>query len=184
MATTRLMTAKDLWELGESGSSGRELIRGELREMSPAGDEHGELSASILWFLMLHVRQHNLGTVYAAETGFFIARDPDIVLAPDAAFVQSRRLRDDRDRSTFVEIPPDLVVEVNSPSDRISDVTDKVMIYLDAGVRMVWVVDPRRRIVTVYIPDHTAKILTTDDELDGGDVLPGFRLAVSEIFEE
>lgn len=184
MATTKLMTADDLWELGESWSCRRELIRGELREMPPAGDEHGEISASVLWFIMRHVRQHKLGTVHTSETGFFIDRDPDVVLAPDAAFTRAERLRADRDRSRFVEVPPDLVVEVNSPSDRISDVTDKVMIYLGGGVQMVWVVDPRRRIITVYSPDRTAKIFTADDHLDGGDVLPGFRLAVSEIFEE
>lgn len=182
MATTKLMTAEDLWELGESGSAGRELIRGELREMAPTGDEHGELSASISWFLMLHVRQHTLGTVYGAETGFFIARDPDVVLAPDAAFVQAGRLHPERDRRKFVEIPPDLVVEVNSPSDSASDVTDKVMTYLDAGVRLVWVIDPHRRVITVYTPDRNGRILTTSDHLDGGDVLPGFRVSIAEIF--
>lgn len=176
------MTAEDLWELGESGSAGHELIRGELREMSPTGDEHGELSALFTARLWLHARQHKLGTVYAAETGFFIARDPDVVLAPDAAFVHASRLRADRDRRRFVEIPPDLVVEVVSPSDSASDVTDKVMTYLDAGVMMVWVVYPSRKVINVHIPDRTAKTLTIDDELDGGDVLPGFRLPVSELF--
>ena len=69
-----------------------------------------------------------------------------------------------------------------SPSDRTSTTTDKVMDYLDAGTRLVWVVHPGRRIVTVYYPDRTARVLGAGDELDGGDVLPGFRLAVAEIF--
>lgn len=180
MATTRLMTAEDLWDMGEE--SRHELIRGELHEMAPTGEEHSEISALITGFLMFHAREHGLGAVYTADPGFILARGPDVVLAPDVAFVRAGRLPAERDRRRFFEIPPDLAVEVVSPSDSSNDVADKVMTYLNAGVQLVWEVQPRLKTVTVHYPDRISKRLTTDDELDGGDVLPGFKIAVAEIF--
>lgn len=181
MATTRLITAEDLYDMEDHGGR-HELIEGELRKMAPTGEEHGEISALIAGFLIWHVRQHRLGTVYAAETGFVIARDPDVVLAPDASFVRAGRLSTDRDRRRYVEAPPDLAVEVNSPSDNANDVLNKVKLYLEAGVAMIWVVDPRHKTVTEYAPGQPPKFLSVEDELDGGDVVPGFTLHVAELF--
>lgn len=181
MATTRLMTADDLWELEDSGNCRRELIRGELREMAPPGEEHSRIStmlAARLWILLLET---GTGSVFG-EASFVVARDPDIVLIPDVAFISAGQLPADRDQEKFIPMRPDLAIEVVSPSDRANDVTDKVLTYLDAGVLMVWVVYPSRRIVNVHRPDGTTRTLTKDDELDGGDLLPGFRLAVSELF--
>lgn len=83
---------------------------------------------------------------------------------------------------TYLELAPDLVVEVVSPSDRMHDVSIKVRLYLDAGTQLVWIVQPSLKTVTVYFPDHTARTLSIDDDLDGGDVLPGFTIAVAELF--
>jgi Uma2 family endonuclease len=181
MATTRLMTIEDLVALGDEPGR-NDLIRGELIRMSPAGARHGEIALNIGAYLWAYVREHELGKTYGAETGFILARNPDVLLAPDVAFVRAERLQADEEQSGFLELAPDLVVEIVSPSDRSNDVSDKVMEYLQAGVGLVWVVEPRRKLVNVYLPDHTSRILSGEDELDGGDVLPGFRLALSEIF--
>lgn len=181
MATTGLMTAEDLARITDDDCR-YDLIRGELIRMAPAGGRHGNLAANIVGPLWAHVAQEQIGNVYIAETGFLLARDPDVVLAPDAAFVRSDRLPPEEEQDGFLPLAPDLAVEVVSPSDSSDYVTDKVMEYLDAGTSLVWVVQPRRRIVTVYTPDHIGRVLGEADELDGGDVLPGFRLPVTAIF--
>lgn len=181
MATTKLVTAQDLWEL-DPGEQRYDLIRGELIEMSPASARHGEIAMTIGGHLWSHVRALGIGKTYGAETGFILARDPDIVLAPDAAYIRLDRLPAEIDQDRFLELAPDLVVEVVSPSDRSRDISDKVMEYLGAGVQLVWLIEPRRKLVTVYTPDRKSSILTVDDELDGGEVLPGFRIHVADIF--
>lgn len=181
MATTKLMSADDLWQLDDE--PGRfDLIRGELIRMPPPGYRHGIVGMRIARSIGNFVHERDLGEVPAAETGFLLARDPDVVLAPDVAFVRFDRLPPDDEQDGYLALAPDLVVEIVSPSDRSRQVSDKVMEYLDAGVPLVWVVEPRRKIVTVYTADRRAQILTAGDELEGGDVLPGFGLPVAEIF--
>jgi Uma2 family endonuclease len=157
------------------------LIRGELIEMAPAGGAHGEIAAGIIGRLWAHVTENKLGRVYTSETGFVLAREPDVVHGPDAAVVRSERVPA-RQRG-FYEVAPDLTVEVMSPDDSYHYVHGKVMEYLEAGVRLVWVVDPERQTITVYQADRSGQILTIDDALDGGDVLPGFTVPVARIFE-
>jgi Uma2 family endonuclease len=185
MATTRadpeLMTAENLATLPDDDHR-YDLIRGELLRVGPAGGEHGQIGMGIGARLWLHVTQHALGVVYAAETGFVLAHDPDTILGPDAAFVRADRLPPAAQQRGFVNAVPDLAVEVVSPGDRSNEVTDKVMEYLDAGVSLVWVVYPRRKIVMVYRSDRVARILSGDDVLDGGDVVPGFSVRVAELF--
>lgn len=182
MATTRLMTIEDLIELEDT--PGRyDLIRGELVRMPPAQTEHVDFAAAVVARLYLHAYENKAGRVYTAEPGFVLARDPDVLVAPDAAFVRRDRLPPPGQRSGFFRLVPDIVLEVVSPSDRQRDVSNKVGEYLDAGASLVWVVEPNRRQVVVYSSDRTARILTVDDYLDGGDVLPGFQMPVAEIFE-
>jgi Uma2 family endonuclease len=176
------MTAEDLWNLGDSGNCRRELIRGELHEMPPTGEEHGGLLLRLGGRLEAYVHQNQLGKAVGGDPGFILSRDPDLVLAPDIAFVRASRLAPDRDQVRFFQLSPDLAVEIISPSESSTSVAAKVMMYLKAGVQVVWEVQPRLKTVTVHYPDYTAKTLTTDDYLDGGEVLPGFRIAVSEIF--
>jgi Uma2 family endonuclease len=177
------MTAEELARLPDDGHR-YDLLRGELLRMGPAGGEHGEIALDIGARLHTFVKAQQLGKTYAAETGFYLARDPDTVLGPDAAFVHRDRVPPPAERRGFVPVVPDLAVEIVSPSDSASDVLDKITSYLDAGVRVVWLVEPRRRTLTVYHADRSARILRADDELDGGDVLPGFRLRISELFAE
>ncbi len=183
MTTTQQATIHDLENIPDSACR-HELIRGEIVEMPPSGGEHGEIGMAIGSSLMAHVKSNQLGKVYGADTGFIVERDPDTVLAPDAAFVRAGRLPSREARRGIMPVVPDLAVEVISPSDRVTQITDKVMLYLKHGVELVWLVHPGQRIVTVYTPDLVARTLTESGTLDGGDVLPGFQLLVSEIFEE
>jgi len=181
MTTTRLYTVEDIAALPDDAHR-YDLIRGELVCMPPAGYEHGSVAMSIGARIWNFVREHGLGTVFAAETGFILRRDPDSLLAPDVAFVRAGRLDHERDRQGFARIAPDLAVEVISPSERAGKIRDKVEEYLATGVRLLWLLNSRRRTVTVHAPGRAPRILTEQDELDGEDVLPGFRLRVADIF--
>ena len=180
MSTTQLMTIEEFSEISEPGRF--DLIRGEVLRMAPAGGEHGEVTLELGRVIGNHVVEHDLGRCYAAETGFILNEADQTVLAPDVAFVQASRVPPRERRRGFVPVVPDLVVEVVSPSDRIGDVIDKVTTYLDAGVRLVWVIEPVRQRATAYTTDRTAHLLSVEDTLDGSDVLPGFRLKIADIF--
>lgn len=179
-APDKTMTAEELFALGDIGPC--ELIRGELIPMSPSGFTHGWIAMRVGRLLAEHVDRYQLGIATAAETGFRIHRNPDTVRAPDAAFVSQTRIQD-KPTLGFFEGAPDLAVEVVSPSDRGSDVQTKAQDWLTAGCRMVWIVDPAPMSVTVYLRDGSVRQLTTNDHLDGGDVLPNFHLGISEIFQ-
>jgi Uma2 family endonuclease len=174
------MTAEELLELPDDHMR-HELVEGELRTMAPAGEGHGWVAMAIGSKVFDHVEQQRLGRVYAAETGFILRRRPDTVRAPDVAFVAADRLP--AKGRGFAELAPDLVVEVVSPSDRASEVAEKAEMWLDAGVRLVWVVDPQARLAAVHHPGGLVTVLRQDGVLDGEDVLPGFRLPLAPLFE-
>jgi Uma2 family endonuclease len=132
--------------------------------------------------LFQHVEAHHLGTVYAAETGFQLAQDPDTVRAADVAFVSRQRLEAVGETEGYWPGAPDVAVEVISPSDRYTDVEDKVVEWLEAGSRMVIVVNPRQRAVTVYHARTDVVRLTEEDTLEGGEVVPGWQLPMREVF--
>jgi Uma2 family endonuclease len=180
-AVPGLVTADELFRMRDDGMR-RELVRGEVREMSPAGSRHGRVGAGILSRLDTYVRENGLGAVYNADTGFRLARDPDTVRAPDVAFVSRARADQVGDVEEFWPGAPDLAVEVVSPSDAFTDVVEKVYEYLSAGCRMVIVVNPRGRSATVYGPHSDTRSLMEDDEIDGGDVVPGWTLPLRELF--
>lgn len=161
-----------------------ELVRGELRKMTPAGNKHGYLALRIASRLERHVEESGLGKTYAAETGFKLSSDPDTVRAPDAAFVSQARLDETGEVEGFWPGAPDLAVEVTSPSDAHTEVVEKALAWLEAGCRMVLVVDPGQRTVTVYRALDDIRILTSEagETLDGADVVPGWRLPVTELF--
>ena len=160
-----------------------ELVRGELRRTTPAGSLHGRIAVRIGWKLARHVEENRLGNVYAAETGFRLTADPDTVRAPDVAFVSRARAEAIGEVEGFWPETPDLAVEVISSGDGYADVEEKVFDWLDAGTRMVVVVNPRQHSATVYKSPTDITALAEADILDGGDVVPGFELAVREIFE-
>ena len=180
---TKAVTAEELLKMPDDGPR-QELVKGELREMAPAGDEHGYLALRVASRLERYVDANNLGRTYTAETGFKIASDPDTVRAPDTAFVNQARVEAAGRVAGYREGAPDLVVEVVSPNDRSSDVLDKALDWLEAGCRMVLVAYPERRAVTVYRSREDIRVLTAeaDDSVDGADVVPGWRLSLAEIF--
>ena len=132
--------------------------------------------------LSQHVKSGRLGVVCGAETGFVLATDPDTVLAPDIAFVRRTRIPPAGRPRTFWNGAPDLAVEVVSPGDTRTDVTDKVTAWLSYGTLAVWVVDPADMSVTIHQPRRTPRRVDKADTLDGAPLFPGFRLPVTEIF--
>lgn len=178
-----LVTADELFRMPDEGVR-RELVRGELREMSPAGSRHGRIGAKILSRLLAYTEASGLGEVYNSDTGFVLSSNPDTVRMPDVGFVSRERADRVGDVEVFWPGAPDLAVEVISPSDSFAEVDEKVAEYLDAGCRMVVVVNPRRRAATVYRSRSEIVLLTANDVLDGGDVVPGWRLPLRELFPQ
>lgn len=180
-AETRAVTADELLQMPDDGVR-RELVRGEVRTMAPAGRRHGKLAMRIGSRLDRYVEEHGLGEVYAAETGFKLASDPDTVRAPDVSFLSRERVEETSDVVGFSPGAPDLAVEVLSPDDRYGEVEEKVFDWLDAGTRFVVVVNPKTATVTTYRSRSEIAVLTESDVLEGGDVVPGWSLPVREIF--
>ena len=180
MAPAVMQTAEDLLRFREPGKTA-ELVRGVLIVREPPGTGHGVRSARLLYRVAEFVVRHDLGEVIAQATGFKIERDPDTVRAPDAAFVARDRLGRISDEG-YAELAPDWVAEILSPSDRPGEVLEKVGQWLNAGVRLVWVLDPGRHHTRIYRADGTMSIVGLDEELDGEDVIPGFRCPLRDIF--
>ena len=174
---TKLVTADELLAMGEGR---RELIYGEVIEMAPAGEEHGHVEYEIVVYLGVYVKANKLGRVYPGDTGFLLATDPDLVRVPDVAFVRRERVVRTR---KYYPGAPDLAVEVVSPGDSYTEVNEKVAMWLEHGTLEVWVVDPRRQTVQVF-KEGTDVTLKKGDEIDGGDLLPGFRLPLDKIFTD
>ena len=177
----KLMTAEELFNMPDDGYR-YELVRGELRKMAPPGTYHGKSATRVGMRLGNYVNENDLGEVYIAEVGFRIGSSPDHVRAPDVAFVRREREDEVGEMHGYFPGPPDLAIEVISPNDIYREVDEKVQDWLDAGTRMVIVINPRRREVRVHTPLADTVILTPDDTLDGGDVVPGWTIPISAVF--
>jgi Uma2 family endonuclease len=172
-------------ELARMGDLGRcELIDGRIVRMSPTNYEHGGVEVNLASLLRAFVRPRKLGRVLAGDVGIYTRRNPDRVRGADVAFITgesySRRSRG----LAFLDVAPELVVEVLSPEDRAMDVTQKHREYFAIGVRLVWLADPEAHVVSVYRSLSDVRERKEGDRLTGGDVLPGFEVPVAEIFEE
>ncbi|MGD0382689.1 MAG: Uma2 family endonuclease [Thermoguttaceae bacterium] len=178
--TEHIISAEELFQTPNPGRC--ELVRGELVMMTPAGFKHGKIIVNITYFLEQFVRATKMGVITGAETGFIIHRDPDTVRAPDVAFIRADRLPEKLPQG-FFDGPPDLAVEVLSPNDRASEVQAKIHDWLDADCRAIWIVDPATKSVTVYQSSNDIVVLNTSDRLTDAQLLPGFSVSVSEIFE-
>ena len=176
--TLQRSTASELFEMPDDGFR-YELVKGELRRMSHAGGEHGAVVWNLSGLLAPHVKV--IGQGFGAEIGFKVASDPDTIRAADIAIVRRERIPETGIPGNFWEFAPDMVVEVITPGDTYSEVHEKVEDWLNAGVRAVRVVDSKQR-VTVYRSTTDVAHLSEGDLPDGGDVVPGFRCCVSEIF--
>ena len=181
VASRSPITAEELFELPDDG--GRiELVKGEIIRSSPTGAEHGVVTARIGHLIQEFALAHDLGVCCGAETGFILQRNPDVVRAPDAAFVASGRIPETGVPAGYWPFAPDLAVEVVSPSDRLADVHVKIAEYFAAGTRLVWLVEPETRMVHVYRSPQNVEVLGTGDDLQGADVLPGFLCPVQRLF--
>ncbi len=178
---TELITGEQLAAMGDIGPC--ELVKGRIVPVAPAGDEHGKIEIKIGTILYAFVMAHNLGKVRVGEVGIYTRRNPDTVRGADVLFISNERYARKTSRS-FLDVAPDLVVEILSPSDRWTDVMGKLREYFAIGVRLVWVIDPRARCVYAYQSLTDVREFTEEDELPGDDVLPGFSVKVAELFEE
>lgn len=182
----RTYTIDEFWDyahLPENAGRRFELVNGEIREMVPAGGEHGEIGGDFFGLIWTHNKKHHLGRVTAAETGYVLGIRPDgkpDVRAPNVGFVSIERAPKPFG-SKFIPLVPDLAVEIVSPGDEAWEIEEKVLDYLRYGVRLVWVVYPASRTIISHTHDQVQR-LAVDDLLDGGDVLPGFTIKVSDIF--
>lgn len=158
-----------------------EIVRGVLREAEAMGGLHGATGGDLHTDITMFVRAHDFGIVFNADTQFLLIETPRTILRPDISFIAKKRLPDEH-WAGIIPLAPDLAVEVAPPSNRQVELIDKVALYLAGGTRLVWVVRPQQQTVTVFRPDEPERVVTRDGELDGDDVLPGFRLPLANLF--
>lgn len=178
----KLITAEEFYALPEPADGTRlELVRGEVVAVSRANWEHGEIAGNVYMLIKLFLRGNPIGRV-TVEGGVLTERGPDTVRGPDASFMSRERMPLGERMNRFADQTPDLCVEVVSPSNTRRQLDDKVKEYFFTGCRLVWVIDPDERSVTVYTEPMEGRVLKGDKTLDGGDVLPGFSCKVADLF--
>lgn len=178
MTSMRLYTAEEYAELDDNRRT--ELVRGVLQVREPPGLAHGFTAVEIACAIRIYMDTHPIGLTFV-ESGYVTERGPDTVRGPDVSFMTYERAKGAKG-STFGEGAPDLAVEVLSPSNTAREIAKKVGEYFAGGARLVWVADPKKRMVTVLAPEALPYVVAGDEFLDGGDVLPGFRVEVKKLF--
>lgn len=177
---TKLITAEEFARYPNPSNGVRqELVKGEIIEMPPPQGRHGYLQAEFSAILRQFVKANRLGWV-VTESGTILERDPDTVRGPDVSFYSLARQTEPPE--AYFDIPPDLAVEILSPSDRRKKVREKIEEYIDNGVRTVWLVDPEANTITVYNGTMRGVEYGPAETIDGGEVIPGFAVRVSEFF--
>jgi Uma2 family endonuclease len=177
----KLMTVEEFEVLPDDGKR-YELIDGELREIAPTVNWHGEVEINLGTLLNVHVRARALGRVSCGEVLYIVRRNPDRVRAAAIAFIRQERVPPLEARQHIMEVVPDLVVEILSKHDTVEEISAKIDDWLRAGVQMLWIVDPFRRTVTIYRSGCDPVLLGEHGTLEGDPVVPGFRCPVAEIF--
>jgi len=180
MSSPALMTADELLHV-RIPDQRVELVRGTLVVREPPGYTHGRVTVNLAVRLAAHLENRGAPQVIVAKTGFTLARNPDTVRGPDLAVLRRDRVPVPEPHG-FLELGPDLVVEVLSPGDRPGEVLAKVADWLSAGTKLVWVIDPERRLTRVYRADGSGLTVTADQALDGEDAVPGFSCPLAAIF--
>ena len=179
---TKLLTAEDLLRLSSKGVKG-ELIRGVLHETVSVGKVHARIAMILGAKFVNHVVPRRLGQVGGSDGGVLVERDPDTVREPDIYYVSAARLPLEDQSDGYLEVVPELVVEIISPSDSPREVNEKIQMWLDLGVSMALEVRPATQTIILHRPDVPAVTLSGEDVLDCGDVLPGFSLPLGEVFD-
>jgi len=191
-----LLTADEFLAVAETDEARLELVRGEVRSMTPAGGDHGAVGTNLVERVAPYVRAARLGRCFGDGTGFLLPLPPELqrrsrdgraretVRSPDVAFVRADRVPPRGFGRGWVRLAPDFAVEVLSPGETTSDTEEKLADYHAAGMRLLWVVDPYRRLATVYAADAPVRWFRSGDVLDGGDVIPGFTIPVDHLFQD
>ena len=182
-APPRLITAAELLAMERVPGKRYELVRGVLEEKDVStGEPHGEVVSFAHGHLFIHNIATGYGDLRTGEPGYRLERNPDTVRSPDIAWFAPGRIPPET--TGYPELTPDLCIEVASPSNARADrlLSHKAQMWLDHGAREVWVLNPEDTTLTRYRPNIPPEILAADDTLDGGDLLPGFSIAVWQLF--
>jgi Uma2 family endonuclease len=175
------ITGEELFRRADLGPC--ELIDGAVVAVSPTGSEHGEIEVTVSTALAGFVRPRRLGRVLAGEVGIYTRRHPDRVRAADVLYISEARYARRTLAAGYLDMAPELVVEILSPRDAASTLTEKLREYFAIGVSLVWVVDPAARRVRVHRGLADVRELAEADRLSGEEILPGFELPVAVLFE-
>jgi Uma2 family endonuclease len=178
----KLLTAEEFFLLPDpQDGSKQELVRGEVVTMPSPGFEHGEIQINIGSLIKEFLRKNRLGRV-VSESGMITEHNPDTVRGPDISYYSNERLPLNMRVVGYHDQSPDLCVEVISPSNKKKELREKIKEYFFANVKMVWVIDPEDRSITILRAPDEGRTLFDDAIVDGGDVLPGFSCKVSDMF--
>ncbi len=183
--TNPVMTTEELLTLPQDGVE-RWLIHGQLREkpMTVCNRWHSRIMANVTYFLRawLEHQPEPRGAVLCGEAGCRLRRHPDTTVGIDVVYISPELAANESDETTLIDGVPVLVVEILSPSDTQEEVDEKTDGYLQAGVALVWVIDPHDRTVTIYHPGQGPELVNIHQELSGDPHLPGFRVPVAHLF--
>ncbi|MDP6355837.1 MAG: Uma2 family endonuclease [Planctomycetota bacterium] len=177
------ITADELSHIGMADGT-FEIVYGELVELPPMGIHEILLGYMLTRYLDDHVKEHGLGRIFPDGAKFRLARDPDLVRGPDVSFVEEDRIPADLFEKGYMDIAPDFAVEVISDSNSFAEIEGKVTEYLAADVRLIWVINPGTRTACIHTQGSNVRRVNENDELDGGDVIPGFKLRLKDLFEK
>ena len=159
-----------------------ELVDGEPEEIN-VSNLSSNVGMTVGAYLVIHCKKSKLGQVFGADAYFqCFPNEPGHARKPDASFIRQERLPEDWNEDGYFTIAPDLAVEVISPGDLVSKLEEKIAEYLEAGVKLVWIIDPEQRLAYVHRADGTVTKLKESGTLSGEDVVPGFTCAIVELF--
>jgi Uma2 family endonuclease len=165
------------------GDGRYELVNGELVNMGNSGMEHGYIASNLIFFLSGLVRSQKVGVICDSSTAFTMKTGNK--RSPDLSFIARERLQGvKRLPKGYFQGSPDLAVEILSPSNTVEEIHDRILEFFENGTRLVWVIHPDEQYVLVYHSSSPDRLLRLEDLLDGEDVVPGFSLAVAELFAE
>lgn len=176
----QLITGEELFKM--PGTDLCELVEGEIKRMNLSGWKHGGVESNLTERLNAFVRENDLGRVLTGEVGIYTGRDPDTVRGADVLFISHERL-EDASPEGFLDVAPELVVEIMSPTNTWEEVRRKIEEYFAIGVEQVWILEPANRAVQVYWSRDAVRTLSEDDTLDGEGALDGFAFDVRTLFE-
>jgi Uma2 family endonuclease len=174
-----LLTGEELFRLGDFGSC--ELIDGRVVPMSPTGHLHARLEARLSGVFLDYAEQSGEWEVLTGEVGIYVRRNPDTIRAADLALISKERYRSCQSPS-YLDVAPEVIVEILSPDDRWLGVMEKLSDYFAAGVERVYVLDPRKRQIFAYRSITSLVLLEEGEVLEDPELLPGFRLALADLF--